>query len=271
MEMSDFKKKFVLPKKWTHSDFNFTGNGTFSVTNEYVYEGKVPFDNEEVKIKFLYEGDVEKGKWSGQGKITWADGEIFEGEFLRGKKNGKGISTTNGFILEADWKDGNKHGQAKKIFKNGTIYEMNYEDDKWHGRCKDTLWYGLVVTQNFNHGELKDSELTRKIKKEDFTTNMQQLTNLLIEEKKIHDNEPFYELKFKGKASLSYIPIEGTLYIEDVFMFDAKWENGKIMKKATFYDALSQTYEDQIYAFGIKLNKKVASTETTNTVTNEGQ
>ncbi len=79
---------------------------------------------------------------------------------------------------------------------------------------------------------------------------------------KNHNDEPYYELKFKGKTTANFIPIEGTLSIEGIFIFDAKWENGKIMRSATLYDAISQIYEERNYAFGIRTYPKSASTET---------
>ena len=56
----------------------------------------------------MYEGDFVDGKKTGKGKYTWADGNVYEGDYVDGKKTGKGKFT---------WADGN-------------VYEGDFVDDK---------------------------------------------------------------------------------------------------------------------------------------------
>jgi hypothetical protein len=42
---------------------------------------------------FKYEGDVKDGKRHGQGKLTWANGDVYEGGWKGGLFNGQGRKT----------------------------------------------------------------------------------------------------------------------------------------------------------------------------------
>ena len=56
----------------------------------------------------IYKGDVENGKPSGLGVITFLDGSKFLGEFKDGEKNGQGTFTFSwGGKYEGEYKDGN--------------------------------------------------------------------------------------------------------------------------------------------------------------------
>jgi hypothetical protein len=51
------------------------------------------------------------GQLTGKGKMSWADGRRYEGEWVDGKCTGRGITT----------------------FANGSRYEGIYHEDKMHG------------------------------------------------------------------------------------------------------------------------------------------
>ena len=46
------------------------------------------------------------GPWNGQGKLTYKNGDVYEGE----------------------WKDGERHGQGKLTYKNGVVYKGAFVD-----------------------------------------------------------------------------------------------------------------------------------------------
>mmetsp|Transcript_22538 Transcript_22538/g.34822 ORF Transcript_22538/g.34822 Transcript_22538/m.34822 type:complete len:83 (-) Transcript_22538:123-371(-) len=48
----------------------------------------------------------------GEGKMTYADGDVYEGEL----------------------KNGMAHGEGKNTFANGSVYEGNWKDDKPNGK-----------------------------------------------------------------------------------------------------------------------------------------
>ena len=68
-------------------------------------------------------------------KITYGDGDVYEGEVSFGRKDGFGILTgTNGTYYEGKWRNGKRHGFGKeKAFK-----VVNKETGKkriYEGKC----------------------------------------------------------------------------------------------------------------------------------------
>ena len=56
----------------------------------------------------------------GYGKIEWADGRRYEGEYENDKKQGQGIFYwADGRKYVGTWKDGQQHGQGDYYQKNG--------------------------------------------------------------------------------------------------------------------------------------------------------
>ena len=70
-------------------------------------------------IKFnngsTYTGEVNAaGKMHGKGKLTWADGDVYEGDFVDDKRTGHGtLRLAIGNVYEGDFVDGKKHGKGK--------------------------------------------------------------------------------------------------------------------------------------------------------------
>ena len=80
-----FEGEFLEGKIWNGKEYNKAGNIEFEIKNgkgfikEYNYYGKLGF-----------EGEYLNGKRNGKGKEYWYDGKLrFEGEYLDGKRNGK--------------------------------------------------------------------------------------------------------------------------------------------------------------------------------------
>jgi hypothetical protein len=52
---------------------------------------------------------------------------VFEGEFARGKKNGKGkLTEFSGTEYEGEWKDDKKVGEFTEKEQDGTVYKARY-------------------------------------------------------------------------------------------------------------------------------------------------
>lgn len=90
-----------------------------------------------------YDGDFVAGLPHGRGTYTWANGNVFNGEFLNGKKEGKGIlvikrenlkdSTVEGY-WENDRYIGKTGAPWRMIYKSKLINEVEVEkkNDKFH-------------------------------------------------------------------------------------------------------------------------------------------
>lgn len=66
-----------------------------------------------------YDGMWVRGKRHGPGKLTWSNGDVFEGIFADDKyKNGSYIWTKDGSSYAGQWHNERPHGQGKFTFAN---------------------------------------------------------------------------------------------------------------------------------------------------------
>ena len=100
------------------------------------------------------------GKKDGQGKMTYANGDVYEGGWRNGLRHDQGKMTydnggvyaKDGDVYEGAWQDGLRHGRGTSRYANGNVYEGEYRDDKKHGRGTFRSASGEVVFE----GEYKD-------------------------------------------------------------------------------------------------------------------
>ena len=87
--------------------------------------------------ELIFEGEFLNGKKKGKGK-EYYDGElIFEGEFLNGKRDGKGKEYYDGeLIFEGEYLNGKRNGKGKEYYNNNELkFEGQYLDGKiWNGK-----------------------------------------------------------------------------------------------------------------------------------------
>jgi hypothetical protein len=68
--------------------------------------------------------DVEGHTFSGNGKITWANGDVFDGDLQKGQRHGKGLFIwANGNRYNGDWVEDSPRGTGILQFANGNLYE----------------------------------------------------------------------------------------------------------------------------------------------------
>ena len=84
----------------------------------------------------VYEGAVSAdGLFQGHGKLTFFNGDVYEGSFLNGYRSGTGRYTyINGDIYEGRFKNGCKDGKGVYRYQaSGAVYEGSYVNDRRHG------------------------------------------------------------------------------------------------------------------------------------------
>merc|ERR1711990_1073570 len=96
---------------------------------------------------------VKNGKW----KCTYANGDVYDGDFKDGNFHGKGTYTwANGNVYVGEWKDDKKHGKATYTvnsgWNKGDVYVGEYKDDKRNGYGKFTNADGSI----WHDGRWKD-------------------------------------------------------------------------------------------------------------------
>jgi len=119
----------------------------------------------------VYEGDFVNGNRHGKGKITSADGSVYEGDFFDGIFHGKGkFTSADGFCYEGDFFDEYFQGKGKMTWSDG-VYEGDFFEDKFHGKGKIT-WTGGVYEGDFvngkYHGKGKFTSADGTVKEGDF-------------------------------------------------------------------------------------------------------
>jgi hypothetical protein len=112
--------------------------------------------------EFVVEGTRYSGKfvidssgltYSGTGKITWANGDVFEGTLINGRRNGVGQSVlANGQRYNGDWLNDLQTGRASVKFPDGNHYEGPVVNGRPHGQGRMLYASGDSYSGQFNAG-----------------------------------------------------------------------------------------------------------------------
>lgn len=68
----------------------------------------------------------------GRGQLSYANGDVYEGQFYKGKKHGKGVFrwAKEAAIYDGEWNNNNPHGIGYVSSGNKTKKRALYEDGK---------------------------------------------------------------------------------------------------------------------------------------------
>ena len=111
--------------------------------------GKVTYSDGTV---FLGKLDADYRR-SGQGSITWPNGDSYEGDFVSDKLSGNCVYTfQSGDVYEGEFVEGKKHGKGKYTAFDGSYYEGDFENDLRHGKGKLVTSDGGVYEGDFEKG-----------------------------------------------------------------------------------------------------------------------
>ena len=87
-------------------------------------------------------------------KVTFENGNVYEGDFADNKLHGKGKYTwPNGNVYEGDWRDDNRSGKGKFTWSDGDVYEGDYVDGKRTGTGTYTYADGRVKSGRWEDGK----------------------------------------------------------------------------------------------------------------------
>ncbi len=86
--------------------------------------------------KRKYIGSFENGKFNGQGKLTYSNGDTYEGEFKDNKKHGKGtlLLDSVGESYRGQFEDDMISGEGELSYPGGDRYQGQFQQNKKHGR-----------------------------------------------------------------------------------------------------------------------------------------
>ena len=126
----EYQGEFRYDRKWNGKGYDENGNIIYELING---NGKVKEYDIDGKLEF--EGEYLKGKKNGKGKEYYFGKLLFEGEYLNGKKNGKGKEYYFGeFLFEGEYLNGKKNGKGKEYDRNG---KLRFEGEYINGERKE--------------------------------------------------------------------------------------------------------------------------------------
>jgi radial spoke head protein 1 len=115
-------------------------------------------DDGNPKYVFITENGEKKNTSRGQtgkGHATYATGDIYEGDFLDGTREGRGkyMYLSNGDKYEGDWKANSKHGLGRIVYTGKGEYYGYWENGRRHGEGVFTYPNGDTYSGWFKFGE----------------------------------------------------------------------------------------------------------------------
>ena len=119
-----------------------------------------------ISVKFLLDNELFIGLLDSEkknpikGLLLSSNGDYYEGEFINGKKEGKGKkiyhngNENNGFgnVYEGYWKNGKENGKGVFNFNNGNVYEGEFKDGILSGKGVFITKNGEIFRGMFNNG-----------------------------------------------------------------------------------------------------------------------
>lgn len=95
-----------------------------------MFLGRIP-NKQVLKLdngKMIYNGQVVANKLSGHGKLTFENGDTYEGDFKNGAFHGKGtFMSKEGWSYVGEFKKGVADGQGKLITEANVVYEGRFK------------------------------------------------------------------------------------------------------------------------------------------------
>ena len=127
----EFEGEYKNGEKWNGKGYNENKKIIYELINGSGNIKKFDLDH----CILIYEGEYLNGKKNGKGKSYWSHGQLcYEGEYLDDKRHGKGKSYyPNGVLLyEGEYLDDKRHGKGKEYNDKGNLY---FEGDYLNGEA----------------------------------------------------------------------------------------------------------------------------------------
>lgn len=133
---------------------NIQGQGRLINSEGILYQGE--FETIEASTKC-----GENAVLNGLGKEVWPNGIKYEGEFLMGKKKGKGILFMEGCKYIGNFKNNEIHGEGTMIWENRKKYQGNWKKGQMHGFGTFSWPDGKVYQGEYKKGEKSGNGLMK--------------------------------------------------------------------------------------------------------------
>lgn len=105
------------------------------------------------KLSWHFEGMLKRGMPNGDGYISYASGDKYEGGFVDAERSGTGTMVwLDRSRYDGAWKHGEREGAGRMTFSTGGAYEGLWKAGTFHGHGKATYTSGKVVEGEFSAG-----------------------------------------------------------------------------------------------------------------------
>jgi hypothetical protein len=103
-----------------------------------------------------YKGPLNpQGQLEGHGKLTWTNGDEFEGEFVAGLFQGEGRYLIKGYaVYQGQFNQGYMEGTGKLVYENGAQYEGDFSKNVFNGKGKLINKDGSIYEGDFLNNEI---------------------------------------------------------------------------------------------------------------------
>jgi hypothetical protein len=133
-----------------YQDFN---DNNWQYSGKIDYETKLPCgdgreynkENDKIEnVRYWLCGDKFVGEWdydlmNGEGKMTYANGNTYDGQWNDGDHNGFGMFVCADYEYIGQFKNGLRHGLGSCTCKHdGATYDGEWQNDEWFGQGKYT-------------------------------------------------------------------------------------------------------------------------------------
>ncbi|TJV37778.1 MAG: hypothetical protein E5Y02_31855 [Mesorhizobium sp.] len=135
-------------------DRTIAEDGTVNGKGRLVWRvrGSASYDPKTIYSSYL--GDVRNGRPDGRGRLELRSGEVFEGHWLAGELNGKGIHIdADGNRYEGRFVDGIANGEGQLSSTTGEIFAGSFVDGLKNGRGRTRLAGGTVYASQWVMGK----------------------------------------------------------------------------------------------------------------------
>lgn len=135
-------------------DRTIAEDGTINGKGRLVWRvrGSASYDPKTVYSSYF--GDLRNGRPDGQGRIELRSGEVFDGHWLAGELNGKGIHIdADGNRYEGQFVAGIANGEGRLLSKTGEIFVGSFVDGLKNGKGQTRLAGGTVYESQWVMGK----------------------------------------------------------------------------------------------------------------------
>lgn len=112
-----------------------------AIRDKQAYEGGMFGGRKEGVGKLTFaNGDIYYGQWSrglreGQGEYIWKSGAKYKGQYVRNMREGRGtFKFPDDSTYEGQWKNGTRHGKGIMVWDNGDRYEGDFVNSNKTGK-----------------------------------------------------------------------------------------------------------------------------------------